>query len=298
MEDSHDTDLEELDLPQMERSLSCESSFTRVSCEVADARFYALEAMILEERAGREKNIAELRETIAKLQEATAKSGVWNYSDSSVIEESRVRCGGVETEAFEDLKCPVVMQTCNELIVEMREQVASQFHALETQFWAQAKQAAQLNGNVANMRRLCEKVRDVDPGVSETRGQNLGGSKNSGNHTSSESLRGSRTIVVASPRCLPRESWGSQHFRHRLLGFFASAQQPGPLVMARAIRLRSKSSNKQPQMYAMLVRCMLAKATACGLHAQSALCRSAQLQIKRSVRPYAHCGSPSRQPTS
>jgi hypothetical protein len=153
----------EVDCSSMLRQMStAESTMSEVSHELHVARWHALEQMILEERACRTKEVAEIHKTLAIV---SVQPSFQPASNGLVIEEPHLCLGSAHLEACEGTPSAsqVDVQSFSKIIIDMRQNFASHLKKLESDFLTQVDRHMKLlKSTWESMDQQQEKVQEVE----------------------------------------------------------------------------------------------------------------------------------------
>lgn len=154
---------EELDCSSMLRQTSNgDSTMSEVSHELHAARWHALEQMILEERACRTKEVAELHKALAMV---SIQPSFQPASDGLVIDEPHLCLGSAHKEACDGTPSAsqVDVQSFSRLIIDMRQNFASHLQKLESDFLTRIDGHMKLLKNTwEGMDQQQEKIQEVE----------------------------------------------------------------------------------------------------------------------------------------
>jgi len=154
---------EELDCNSMLRQMSNgDSTMSEVSHELHVARWHALEQMILQERACRTKEVAELHKTLAMV---SIQHSFQPASDGLVIDEPHLCLGSAHKEACDGTPSAsqVDVQSFSRLIIDMRQNFASHLQKLESDFLTRVDGHMKLLKNTwESIDQQQEKIQEVE----------------------------------------------------------------------------------------------------------------------------------------
>eukprot|EP00930_Biecheleria_cincta_P047004 TRINITY_DN32512_c0_g1_i1.p1 TRINITY_DN32512_c0_g1~~TRINITY_DN32512_c0_g1_i1.p1 ORF type:complete len:378 (-),score=61.82 TRINITY_DN32512_c0_g1_i1:190-1293(-) len=138
-------------------------TIVRVIREVTETRWRMLETMILEERANRIKDVAELRHALAMLSEeasgAQALSNDCKYMPQISLETATTEMvgrSGTQTDASS-----MDLQAYSDLITEQRQHFSSQLQELESMLLSETQRAELLDGTMSTMKQLSDIIQDT-----------------------------------------------------------------------------------------------------------------------------------------
>jgi len=139
-----------------------ESTTSEVLRELDVARWHALEEMILEERAHRSKEFAEIREVLAMV---SAQPNVQQLSKGLSTNEPELCLGTTRNEEIEGKPSTfqIDMQSFNKLIRDMQESFTSRLLECEAKFQAQAdRHVALFEHHLKSTERLKETMKEAE----------------------------------------------------------------------------------------------------------------------------------------
>jgi len=148
--------------PMLRVTPSSDSTTSEVLHELDVARWYAIEQMILEERACRTKDIAEIRETLAMV---SRQPNFQLASDGLMVEEPQLCFGRTREEGFKvtSLASHANMESFNKLVSDMRQGFVTRLRELEIEFNVQAdRHMALFASHQKSMNQEREKVKEVE----------------------------------------------------------------------------------------------------------------------------------------
>jgi len=154
---------EELDCSSMLRQLSnADSTMSNVSHELHEARWHALEQMILQERACRTKEVAEIHKTLAMM---SIQPSLQSASKDLVVDEPHLYLGSAHKEACDGTPSAsqVDVQSFSRLIIDMRQNFASHLQTLQSDFLTRVDEHMKLLKNTwESMDQQQEKIQEIE----------------------------------------------------------------------------------------------------------------------------------------